>query len=395
MTDQTDPSSAPSALRHGGDIDGVARQYGIAPEDWLDLSTGINPQPYPLPDLPTAAWHRLPGRQAEAELLGAARAYYDLPRGADLRAVPGTQSVLQLLPQMLPSGQVDILSPTYGEHAHCWSRTDHDHPESRCPEITPDGEGPHMVHPTRPHGTPRYAASSPEKRSQQERQVREIQSITEIDTKSKIAIIVNPNNPDGKRYNVMEQLALARTLRKRGGYLILDEAFADEDPSLSCARHLPGDGMIILRSFGKFFGLAGLRLGFVLAPPPICAALGHNLGPWAVNGPALQVGRTALEDTPWQQQTRTRLATDAVRLRRLLAGFDLEIIGGTGLFCLIRSPAAPALYEHLCRDGILCRFFDDRPDDLRFGMPGPDTDWQRLEKSLLAWSERARRTITD
>ncbi len=363
MTNQPDRFSTPSSIPHGGDIDGAAVRYGIAATDWVDLSTGINPHAYPVPELPATAWHRLPGQAAEARLLATARQYYSMTDTADICAVPGTQSVLQLLPHILPSGQVDILSPTYGEHAHCWSQ----HSCSNGNEL--NGQKTFTVHQTRT--------------------VREIHSISEINTESKIAIIVNPNNPNGKRYNVIELLELAETLRCRGGFLILDEAFADEDPELSCAPSLPEDGMIILRSFGKFFGLAGLRLGFVIAPPAICDTLHRRLGPWAVNGPALHLGQLALADTVWQQQTRGQLAKSADRLRQLLVQSGLEIIGSTSLFCLIKHPDAIALHEHLCAHGILCRFFEDRPGFLRFGLPEMDSHWQRLEKSLLVWSEKS------
>ncbi len=377
MTDQPDRYLLPAPIAHGGDIDGVAGHYGIPAGDWVDLSTGINPHAYPLPDIPATAWHRLPGRAAEDRLRAAARQYYGIADRTDICAIPGTQSVLPLLPHILPPGQVDILSPTYGEHAHCWSQT------------TYTSAGANIDASTNPLN------ARTDRTVRNHRKLREIHSMTEIDTDTKIAIIVNPNNPDGKRYNVIELLDLAETLRNRGGFLILDEAFADEDPARSCAPSLPEDGLIILRSFGKFFGLAGLRLGFVIAPPVICESLRRHLGPWAVNGPALHLGARALADIDWQQQARTRLAQTSDRLRHLLTRTGLEIIGGTHLFCLTHDPAAPALYDHLCRDGILCRFFEDRPGYLRFGLPGPDAHWQRLEKSLLAWSERAEMQITN
>jgi cobalamin biosynthetic protein CobC len=196
-------------------------------------------------------------------------------------------------------------------------------------------------------------------------------------------MIANPNNPDGQVFARDKLLTLADTLRVHGGLLLVDEAFMDVGPAgASLAGDVARGNIVVLRSFGKFYGLAGLRLGFALAAPPIAARLTAVLGPWAVSGPAIAAGEIALADTAWASSTRTALAKAAARLDQTLAAAGVQVIGGTSLFRLVRSTAAKALFDHLGRAGILVRAFPERPEWLRFGLPGGETDWQRLSAAL-------------
>jgi cobalamin biosynthetic protein CobC len=145
--------------------------------------------------------------------------------------------------------------------------------------------------------------------------------------------------------------------------------------------------IIVLRSFGKFFGLAGVRLGFALAAPDVAARLRARLGPWAVSGPALAIGTKALADRAWIEETRRRLAAGIARLDKILAAANLEIIGGTSLFRLVRARAC-ALFHHLGRSGIIVRIFPENPSWLRFGQPAAEEDWQRLELAMAAFANR-------
>jgi len=331
-------SQAAEPLEHGGDLSAARRLFPGAPEPFIDLSTGINPYPYPLPHLPPALFERLPQAGALARLIAAAAKLYGAPSPACVVAAPGTQSLLPLVAALKPAGQVAILGPTYAEHARTAALAGHRVIETR--ELTKLGD-------------------------------------------ADLAIVVNPNNPDGRLFAAADLLALAEKLGKRAGILVVDEAFMDvEAPETSLAGGVMRGNIIVLRSFGKFFGLAGVRLGFAIAAEDIAARLRTSLGPWAVSGPAIAICEIALADAAWIEATRVRLAQAAERLDRLLAGVGLGVAGGTSLFRLARTPAAAALYQKLGRAGILVRRFAEHPTWLRFGLPGDEEIWQRLANAL-------------
>jgi cobalamin biosynthesis protein CobC len=321
---------------HGGDLADVAGEPG-SETGWLDLSTGINPIPFPLPQIDPAIWARLPGRRESARLIGKAVACYGAPASDVIVAAPGSQAAIQSLPTLFESQNVAVVSPTYAEHAAAWRAAGH-----TVREIgTLDASGP-----------------------------------------GEIAIAVNPNNPDGRTLPPERLAEDAARRSEAGGLLVVDEAFADTAPGLSmigaCATHR----VVILRSFGKFFGLAGLRLGFAAAPPDIASRLRARMGPWATSGPAIEIATRALGDTDWQTATRRRLERDTERLRRLLAGGGLDILGGTNLFTLVSSDRAPALYDHLLANRIYVRRFPQTAHWLRFGLPGTEDGFSRLERAL-------------
>jgi cobalamin biosynthetic protein CobC len=322
---------------HGGQLQAATAVFGAPAEGWLDLSTGINPRPYPVPDLPSAVWARLPDSDLFQATRRAGRAYWGAPEAAGIVAAAGSQALIQVLPRLRPPGRVAVVGFTYAEHARCWSAAGHD-------VFTVD----------------------------------EIPDIGAADT----VVLANPNNPDGRRFAPDRLAALAEALAARGGLLVVDEAFADVAPELSLAPLAGRPGLCILRSFGKFFGLAGLRLGHVLAEPSIAKLLETRLGPWRVSGPALEIGRRAMADAPWIARTRIDLAAAAERLDRLLTSAGLAVIGGTDLFRLAALDKAQALHEKLARRGILTRRFADRPAWLRFGLPPDEPVWQRLERAL-------------
>ncbi|CBS90860.1 threonine-phosphate decarboxylase CobD [Azospirillum lipoferum] len=331
-------------LLHGGDLDGARAAFPAAPEPWVDLSTGINPWPYPLPPVPPQAWTRLPGRAEEEALRAAAAACYGAPSAELVAAASGSQALIQLLPRLLPPRRVAVIEPTYAEHARCWALAGH--------EVRSMG------------GTDLPAADAPD--------------VLAPD----VLIVVNPNNPDGRLLPPERLLELAEAQAARGGWLVVDEAFADMEPEQSVARFAGRPGLVVLRSFGKFFGLAGLRLGIALAPAGLAAVLRDAVGPWAVSGPGLSIATAALGDGDWIAGTRGRLEDAMARLRRLLSGAGLTVVGGTTLFCLVEDRRAPDLYRMLGESGILVRRFEFRPDWLRFGLPGPEEGWQRLSVAL-------------
>jgi cobalamin biosynthetic protein CobC len=220
-----------------------------------------------------------------------------------------------------------------------------------------------------------------------------VHELGQCDT-AKLVMLANPNNPDGRLFERAELLALAAALRRRGGILVVDEAFMDTQPAgTSVAADVGCGNLVVLRSFGKFFGLAGLRLGFALAGPATARRLRAALGPWAVSGPAIAVGAKALADADWIEQTRNRLAKAAARLDGILAKAGWEIAGGTSLFRLTRVAAARAWFFRLGRAGIIVRTFSDQPRWVRFGLPGAEADWQRLQAALQKRSPPQAKTL--
>ncbi len=333
-------STNTEALPHGGRIEAAKRRYPDAPRPFIDLSTGINPVPYPIPDLPPSSFARLPEPEALQRLLEAAAAAYGAADPALLVAAPGTQILISLLPWLRPRSRVAVLSPTYGEHEASWRSAGHD--------------------------------------------VTQVTTFAEM-AEAEVAILCQPNNPDGVRHALADLLALADRLQTSGGLLLIDEAFADLEPDVdSLAPALPHPALVVLRSFGKTYGLAGVRLGFAIAGPAWAVRIAHALGPWAVSGAAIAIGQAALADRPWRDAAAFRLAAESARLDRLLTAAGLTVLGGTRLFRLCASPAATRHADALACAGILVRDFADQPDRLRFGIPGEPAAWARLDIALRA-----------
>jgi len=322
---------------HGGRLQEARRLFPGAPEPFIDLSTGINPLPYPVPPIEPPAWTRLPEPEKIAALEDAAAKAYGVAGGSMVVALPGTQLLISLLPRLSPQATVAILSPTYGEYARSFA-----------------------------------AAGS---------RVVEMNTLAEL-ADAPYAVICNPNNPDGRSFDGTVLFEFARR-RAGSGLLLVDESFVDlERGSLSVAPHLPQPGLVVLRSLSKAYGLGGLRLGFALAHPDLIAAIRAPLGPWPVSGPAIDIGMRTLADRTWLVAARQRLTRDVARLDSLLREANLAVIGGTLLFRLVESNEAPALFHRLGEAGILVRSFDYRPDWLRFGMLGGEDEWQRLAAAL-------------
>jgi cobalamin biosynthetic protein CobC len=330
--------SAGPPILHGGRLDLARRMFPQAPEPWIDLSTGIGPYPYPLEDLPHEACTRLPDAEAQSRLEEIAARRYRAGPAAEIVAAAGVQAIIQWLPQLVPARRVAVLGFTYAEHEARW----------------------------------RAAGASVA-------QVRDLADLEGAD----VGVVVNPNNPDGRLVAAARLAETARRMAERGGLLVVDEAFMDFSPPAASLAPLAGAaGLVVLRSFGKAYGLPGLRLGFALCGGPLAARLRAALGPWAVCGPALAIGARALADEAWIARTAAVLETDAARLDALLETSHLEIMGGTSLFRLARSADAQGWFAHLCRCGILTRRFEGRPEWLRFGLPGTPSASDRLARAL-------------
>lgn len=325
-------------LEHGGKLREAARQFGRPVEEWLDLSTGLNPVPYPAPDLPAMVWHRLP--EDDPALIEAAKSYYGAPH---MLAVAGTQEAIQSLPRLRPRSRVVVSAPSYAEHAHCWRQAGH--------------------------------------------AVREVpfhlldQNVDEAE----VMVVCTPNNPTGATVAPEILLAWADKLAARGGWLVVDEAFGDVMPHLSVAQHADRPGLIVLRSIGKFFGLAGLRLGFVAADTAMLSRIAEWIGPWSVSTPAQRIGRAALEDRNWQEGARISLLESGTRLQGMLAAAGIHA-AGTALFRWWPEQQAEAFHVHMAERGIWVRLFPDKARGIRLGLPPDESGWQRLQEALGAWN---------
>jgi cobalamin biosynthetic protein CobC len=327
-----------SALVHGGDLGAARLLFPQAREPLIDLSTGINPYPYTLPALPPEVFTRLPEPAALERLTAIAANAYGAPAAAYVIPAPGTQILLPLVAALVPPGRAVILGPTYAEHARVAALVGH--------------------------------------------RVREMSELGEL-AEADLAIVTNPNNPDGRLVERDSLLALADELRRHNGLLVIDEAFMDVGPrDASLGGMVERGNIVVLRSFGKFFGLAGLRLGFAIAAPGIATRLKAWLGPWAVSAAAITVAEVALADTKWADDMRARLESHAMRLDELLMATGLRVVGGTALFRLAEAPLATALFCHLGQAGVVVRRFARQPHWLRFGLPPDEAAWARLRAAL-------------
>ncbi|MEP2531103.1 threonine-phosphate decarboxylase [Shimia sp.] len=311
---------SPPPRDHGGGLDAAILRWGGTRADWLDLSTGINPVPYPVPDLPDWAWEALPDTGAQSALIEAARSFWNVPDKAAILAAPGASALIARIPHLVPAGIVDIPSPTYNEHAASfvaqgWT-VSQDTPQAR--------------------------------------------------------VLVHPNNPTGRFWSAADITA---------PFTIIDESFCDIAPDQSLIAQAAQPGCVVLKSFGKFWGLAGMRLGFAIGDPALIARLADMTGPWAVSGPALSIGAAALQDHTWAKTCRSRLSQDAERLDKLFTAKGARVSGGTSLFRLYEVDAASEWQEKLAKRHIWTRIFPYSKTFLRVGLPHPE-QWAQLESAL-------------
>lgn len=320
------------ALEHGGRVRAAALRYGIPENCWLDLSTGINPEGWPVPAIPGEIWQSLP--QDDDGLEEAARSFYGT---AQLLPVAGSQAAIQALPRLRVPCSVALLATSYAEHAHAWQKNGHE--------------------------------------------IRRVAGGEILHSETQVVVIVNPNNPTGKLFGIAKLLELHARLAARGGWLVVDEAFMDATPEHSLAHFCPREGLIVLRSPGKFFGLAGARVGFVLAENNVLQPLAEILGTWSIAAPSRYVAMLALQDTAWQERTRQVLQSAGLRLSELLTRHGMPPTGGNSLFQWVTCVDAAGVHSQLAQQGILTRLFD-QPDSLRFGLSHGEESWARLDAAL-------------
>ena len=304
---------------HGGGLDAAVKRYGGARTDWLDLSTGINPMPYPIGEIDAEAWTALPDQSAFDRLTQAARTFWAIPEGVEIVPAPGASALIASMPHLFSGRSVTIPTPTYNEHAAAFRA----------------------------------------------------QGYSLTDTQADLRVLVHPNNPDGRLWGIQDL----------DGPSVLDESFCDICPERSFVSHIDRADLVILKSFGKFWGLAGMRLGFAITSPEMAEKIRNEIGPWAVSGPALEIGARALEDTVWATTTRARLAEDADRLDALVTKSGATIVGGTTLFRLYDVGDAAAWQDKLAKAHVWSRVFPYSDRWLRLGLPAPDR-WDQLGSAL-------------
>ena len=331
-------------LEHGGNLHEAIKRFNRPRHEWLDLSTGINPVSYSVPMLLNDAWHRLP--ETDAEFITAAQSYFGV---SQLLAVAGTQVAIQALPRLRSRSIVIVAAPAYAEHAYRWAQAGHD-----VLQVPYEAIDSHM---------------------------------TECD----VMVVCNPNNPTGITISAETLMRWAENLASRNGWLIVDEAFIDITPAASVATWSDHASLIVLRSIGKFFGLAGLRLGFVLANAQRLSALAEIIGPWAVSGPAQEIGKLALTDVSWQINMRKQLLLASSRLHTLLALYGIKATG-TALFQWWPEPKAQAFWQHMAESGVWVRFFTKETNSIRLGLPHSEENWLRLETALATWQLKTQKS---
>lgn len=318
---------------HGGRLRRAAKRYGIPYEQWLDLSTGISPHGWAVGAIPPQVWQRLP--EEDDGLEQAMQAYFGT---SDVLPVAGSQTVIQALPRLRSPGRVAVLSPAYAEHAKAWQAAGHTVVALVAADVDP--------------------------------------VLPSLD----VLVVVNPNNPTGETQEPARLRAWHAQLSRRGGWLVVDEAFADAQPSTRVVGHAERN-LVVLRSLGKFWGLAGLRVGFVLAAPELLALIGAWLGPWQVSHPGRWIATQALTDHRWIETTRSRLRHDSARLTALLGAHDLPATGFCPLFRWVPTREPLPLYDAFARRGILIRAFPEH-GGVRLGLPGCEKQWSRLADAL-------------
>ena len=332
----------PFLPKHGGSIALAEKAFGVPTEGWLDLSTGINADAYPVPEVPTEVWKRLPDSTLTDTCIDAAVKYFGCSKRDFVVPGPGTQALIQWLPWLRSPSTIGIVGPTYTGHADAWQTAGHEVKE-----------------------------------------IRELPDWGEFST----VIVTNPNNPDGKLFKAEDLAALSEGQAYNGGLMVVDESFIDVSLANSVTKLAGSDGLIILRSFGKFFGLAGLRLGFALADLGTAAVLRDALGPWPISGPALEIGKHAMIDFEWQQNARLSLMNRSRKMEKLLSLHNFRTLGSTSLFLFGTHPQAQNLYCHLANNGVLIRAFESQKDQLRFGIPKDENDFIRTEEVLRSFDK--------
>ena len=334
-------------VEHGGNFMAAAKAYGFDPAEVIDLSTGIAPYSYPIDgvDLTARHWRDLPQTETEHALMDQMTSHWGCDSSANVMLAPGSGLIISLAGFLRPKTTVMIPDPAYSEHEIAWRHKGHavvTYPAGDIPTLTDD---------------------------------------------ARVVIAIQPGNPTGHINPPQDWDGLIDELAGRDGLLVVDEAYIDLMPDNSLLSRGGRKGLLVIRSFGKFYGLAGLRLGAAVGHADDIHTLKQIMGPWAVSTPALEIGLKAMTDRAWANQQRQRLASDMARLTAMMTEAGLTPYGGTDLYLLIQDNDAKTLHQHLARHGIWTRVFTYNPEWIRFGLPAHEGEWNRLQSALTSWRQ--------
>ena len=395
---------------HGGGLDIAIKEYGSVRNNWIDLSTGINPNHYSIPKIPNYFWNTLPDSEAQNSMLKTARLFWNVPKNANIIASSGVSQLIAIMPNLLPAGKVEIISPTYNEHAAAF--------KSNGWKVGSNGNVRILVNPNNPNGKHHpiteedsnnydliiidesFCDVTPEKsliHLTKQKNVIVLKGLGKfwglaglrlgfaiaapelIESINKLIgprILVNPNNPNGKHHPITEEDSNNYDL------IIIDESFCDVTPEKSLIHLTKQKNVIVLKGLGKFWGLAGLRLGFAIAAPELIESINKLIGPWAISGPAQFIGKAALSDINWISDTRLKLKVNSERLDQIMISHNIKPIGGTDLFRLFEVKDANRIQIKLAKSFIWTRIFPYSTNWLRLGIPKNDIEFERLSKAL-------------
>ena len=317
-------------IHHGGDIDLAIKKYGGEREDWIDLSTGINGTSYPWQQSIKFELRNLPSNKLLVNLERAASAAYKVAENTETAAVSGAQQIISLLPICLKSyNSVAILGPTYNEYEKAFKSS----------------------------GIKAQTVSEVSKLSS-----------------SDIAIIVNPNNPTGKV--IAEEIL--DDLSKKVRILIIDESFK----TFSSRRIQKFENVIQINSLGKFFGLAGVRLGFVSGPSDFIKSVRRMLGPWPISSIAAEIGTIALNDNTWISEMEKILLEGSNVLHKACSTKNWKLVGKTNLFHTYATSSSLEVEKQFAAHYIWIRTFDYSETWVRLGIPTSKYEWTRVRQAL-------------
>ena len=322
-------------IEHGGNLDKAISFYGGKESEWIDLSTGINPNSYPIPKLSISDWRSLPTKTEIKDLESIIKSKQKI--SSEIIMVPGAQMAINFLPFLLKGEgtEVRILTPTYNEYNYCFTNTGF--------------------------------------------KVNSCQKFNQL-FNSDIAIIVNPNNPDGKIYEINELFELSKSVK----ILIVDESFIDSVECDSIVNQLNEDvsNIIVIRSFGKFFGLAGLRLGYVFSGKEIIRKFKRFFGPWQISKMSVKIATIAFSDDVWIKKTKNNLNEKANAIDNLMKKINWKITGGTNLFRLYSTSNSDLAQKLLAEKFIWSRKFSYSKKWIRLGIPN-ERDFKKLKKIVM------------
>lgn len=331
---------------HGGDLSSVKEKYSDARYPWIDLSTGINPRAYPWEkkiDLTALAGYaaKLPQSSDVKKCTSIWLKYLNVKDRNNWLLTAGSQAIINILPSIFPDHKGIILKPNYNEYERTWCR-----------------------------------------------HLREYTTITRdkfdvnLLANNSVVMITNPNNPDAHLWQLEQIIHIANELAEKNGFLVLDEAYTDLCTDISLTTCSIPDNVLLLRSLGKFFGLAGLRIGLTKLPSKLYAKTADDMGPWTVSSISMAIAQMALSDTEWISNTLKSLKLNMEKLESILLEHDFKIIGNTDLYCLVQHEQSSMVVDKLNRSGIYVRTFSDNPSLIRFGLPKNDIEYKRLQEAL-------------